>query len=56
MELGDIMAKKKSGYLNMGLGFIIDLILVLILIFVIFEFTKKDNDNTESIVMSYMNM
>ena len=31
-------------------------VLVLILIFVIFEFTKKDNDNTESIVMSYMNM
>lgn len=31
------------------------LTLILILIFVIFEFTKKENDNTESIVMSYIN-
>lgn len=30
-------------------------VLILILVFVIFEFTKKENDDTSSIVMNYIN-
>jgi len=45
---------KTSIFTFVGYGFLV-VALILILAFVIFEFTKKDNDNNEAIVMSYIN-
>lgn len=48
--------KTKAPIVNFILYGIVVLLLVLILVFVIREFTKKDDDNSEAIVMSYITM
>ena len=46
--------KSKAPILNFVAYGLLVITLILILVFVVLEFTKKDNDNPEAIVMSYI--